>query len=159
MWGAEWPAKVQWHQPFLPPLEPLSSYASRQIFLDIMDDPDSGEESALNDLLDLSGSLPLAVSLMANIALFEGYAGTLHRWQIENTTLLGIKPKTPQEVYLDGKLLQQDLKLQYVGIWHDLSSKDMYAKHHCIYLEEAERMANACLAVNRMVGALSVCDA
>ncbi|KAJ7815630.1 hypothetical protein B0H14DRAFT_3476000 [Mycena olivaceomarginata] len=60
----------------------------KQIFLDIADDPDSGEESALDNLLDLSGSLLLAVSLMANITLFEGYAGTLHHWKIENTPLL-----------------------------------------------------------------------
>ncbi|KAJ7263167.1 hypothetical protein B0H12DRAFT_985967, partial [Mycena haematopus] len=65
---------------------------------------------------------------------------------------MGIKPKTPQEFYLDGKYLQ------YVGIWHDLNSKDMYVEHHRIYLEKAERMANACLAVNRMVGGLSVWD-
>ncbi|KAJ7359747.1 hypothetical protein DFH08DRAFT_734608 [Mycena albidolilacea] len=88
MRGAERPGKVKWHRPFLPPLEPLSSCASRQIFLDIADEPGTGEESALNDLLDLSGSLPLAVSLMANIASFEGYLGTLRRWRIENTTLL-----------------------------------------------------------------------
>ncbi|KAJ7881132.1 P-loop containing nucleoside triphosphate hydrolase protein, partial [Mycena olivaceomarginata] len=88
MRGAERPGKVKWHRPFLPPLEPLSSCASRKIFLDIAEEPDSEEESALNDLLDLSGSLPLAVSLMANIASFEGYSGTLRRWRIENTTLL-----------------------------------------------------------------------
>ncbi|KAJ7089796.1 hypothetical protein B0H15DRAFT_885058, partial [Mycena belliarum] len=33
------------------------------------------------------------------------------------------------------------------------------SKHHRIYLEKAERMSNACLAVNRMVGGLSVWDA
>ncbi|KAJ6529695.1 hypothetical protein B0H19DRAFT_1082805 [Mycena capillaripes] len=52
------------------------------------DDPDAGEESALGDLLDLSGSLFLAASLMANIASFEGYSDTLARWRNENTTLL-----------------------------------------------------------------------
>ncbi|KAJ6447592.1 hypothetical protein C8R47DRAFT_1085236 [Mycena vitilis] len=31
----------------------------------------------------------------------------------------------------------------------------MYAEHHRVNLEKAERMANACLAVNRMVGGLS----
>jgi hypothetical protein len=61
---------------------------------------------------------------------------------------MGIKLSTPQEFYLNGKLLKEALVFQYVGIWHDLNSKDMYAEHHHIYLEKAERMANTCLAVN-----------
>ncbi|KAF8171587.1 hypothetical protein K438DRAFT_192119 [Mycena galopus ATCC 62051] len=89
MRGAERPRNVKWNRPFLPPLEPISLSATRQIFSDIADEPDPGEEeAALNDLLDLSGNLPLAVSLMANIASFEGYSGTLARWQIENIALL-----------------------------------------------------------------------
>ncbi|KAJ7886883.1 hypothetical protein B0H14DRAFT_3127808 [Mycena olivaceomarginata] len=71
MRGAERPGKVKWHCPFLTSLEPLSDSASRQIFLEVADDPGAGEESALRHLLDLSGSLPLAVSLMASIASFE----------------------------------------------------------------------------------------
>ncbi|KAF8144255.1 hypothetical protein K438DRAFT_2029239 [Mycena galopus ATCC 62051] len=88
MRGAERPGKVKWNRPFLSPLDPLPSSASRQIFLEVAEDPKPGEESALDDLLDLSGSLPLVVSLMANIASFEGYSGTLSRWQVENITLL-----------------------------------------------------------------------
>ncbi|KAJ7835104.1 P-loop containing nucleoside triphosphate hydrolase protein, partial [Mycena olivaceomarginata] len=88
MRGAERPGKVKWNRPFLPPLEPLSPCASRQIFIEVADEPDSDEKSALDDLLDLSGSLPLAVSLMANIASFEGYSSTLARWHTESTTLL-----------------------------------------------------------------------
>ncbi|KAJ7895776.1 hypothetical protein B0H13DRAFT_2523690, partial [Mycena leptocephala] len=88
MRGAERPAKVKWNRPFLPPLEPLSPSASRQIFVDVADEPGGGEELALDNLLDLSASLPLAVSLMANIASFEGYSKTLTRWQTENTALL-----------------------------------------------------------------------
>ncbi|KAJ7911276.1 P-loop containing nucleoside triphosphate hydrolase protein, partial [Mycena leptocephala] len=92
MRGAERPGKVKWNRPFLPPLEPLSASASRQIFIDVADEPESGENSALNDLLDLSGSLPLAVSLMASIASFEGYSNTLARWETENTALLSVGP-------------------------------------------------------------------
>ena len=33
---------------------------------------------------------------------------------------MGIKPSTSQEFYLDGKVLEQASKFQYVGIWHDL---------------------------------------
>ncbi|KAJ6489574.1 hypothetical protein C8R47DRAFT_977892 [Mycena vitilis] len=71
---------------------------------------------------------------------------------------MGIKPKIPQEFFLDGKPLQEASKFQYVGIWHDLNAKDMYAEHHRIYIEKAERMSRACLAVARMVGGLSVWD-
>jgi hypothetical protein len=35
----------------------------------------------------------------------------------------------------------------------------MYSEHHRVYVEKAERIVNACLAVNRMVGGLSVWDA
>ncbi|KAF7344831.1 CTLH domain-containing protein [Mycena venus] len=88
MRGAERPTKVKWSRPFLAPLEPLSSSASREIFLAISDEPGSEEESAFDELLDLSDSLPLAVALMAYIASFEGYSATLSRWKIENTALL-----------------------------------------------------------------------
>ncbi|KAJ7452939.1 hypothetical protein FB451DRAFT_676643 [Mycena latifolia] len=88
MRGTERPAKVKWTRPFLPPLEPLTPSASRQIFAEIADGPEIGEESAMEELLDLSGSLPLVISLMASVAAFEGYTSTLSRWKIENTTLL-----------------------------------------------------------------------
>ncbi|KAJ7828977.1 P-loop containing nucleoside triphosphate hydrolase protein, partial [Mycena leptocephala] len=88
MRGAERPGKVKWNRPFLPPLKPLSDSASRKIFVEVADEPHSRENLALNKLLDLSGSLPLAVILMANIASFEGYSRTLVRWQTENTALL-----------------------------------------------------------------------
>ncbi|KAJ7452871.1 P-loop containing nucleoside triphosphate hydrolase protein, partial [Mycena latifolia] len=87
MRGAERPGKVKWTRPFLPPLEPLTPSASRQIFAEIADGPEVGEESALDELLELSGSLPLAISLMASVAAFEGYTSTLSRWKVENTTL------------------------------------------------------------------------
>lgn len=88
MRGAERPARVKWSQPFFPPLKPLSASASRQIFIEVAEEPAKEEESALDELLGLSGSLPLAVSLMANIASLEGYSGALSRWHEENTTLL-----------------------------------------------------------------------
>ncbi|KAJ7813633.1 hypothetical protein B0H13DRAFT_2368582 [Mycena leptocephala] len=71
-------------------LSPGASFpsASRQIFVEVADEPGSGEELAFDHLLDLTGSLPLAVSLMANVASFEGYSSTLARWQTENTSLL-----------------------------------------------------------------------
>ncbi|KAJ7789281.1 hypothetical protein B0H13DRAFT_1936455, partial [Mycena leptocephala] len=60
MRGAQRPGKVKWTRPFLPPLEPLPPSASRQIFVEVADEPGNDEESALDDLLELSDSLPLA---------------------------------------------------------------------------------------------------
>ncbi|KAJ7098233.1 P-loop containing nucleoside triphosphate hydrolase protein [Mycena epipterygia] len=88
MRGAERPSKVRWTRPFLPPLDPLPPAASRQTVVEIADDPSSDEESHLAELLDLSGHLPLAVNIMANVASYEGYSKTLLRWKTEKTALL-----------------------------------------------------------------------
>ncbi|KAJ7142090.1 hypothetical protein C8R43DRAFT_1131082 [Mycena crocata] len=89
MRGAERPAKTKWTRPFLLPLEPISSFAARKTFVDIADDPsEAADEEALTELLDLTGNLPLALTLMANIASFESYAGALARWKTESTGLL-----------------------------------------------------------------------
>jgi hypothetical protein len=88
MRGAEQPGKINWTRPFLPPLEPISALASRQTFIEIADSPMVDEEAALAELIELTGSLPLAVVLMANVASFEGYLGALSRWKTENIALL-----------------------------------------------------------------------
>jgi hypothetical protein len=88
MRGAERPGKVKWTRPFLPPLEPISPVASRQTFIDIAEEPGADEEAALAELMELTGNLPLAVILMANVVSFEGYLGALARWNTENTALL-----------------------------------------------------------------------
>jgi hypothetical protein len=88
MRGAERPGKVKWSRPFLAPLEPISTLASRQTFIDIAEEPMAGDETALEELIELTGNLPLAVALMANVASFEGYIGALSRWNTESTALL-----------------------------------------------------------------------
>ncbi|KAJ7041209.1 hypothetical protein C8F04DRAFT_1391314 [Mycena alexandri] len=88
MRGAERPGKVKWSRPFLPVLEPLSKEAAHQVFVDIADEPNFEDQIAFDKLLDLSGGLPLAASLLASVASFEGYSGTLDRWNVENTSLL-----------------------------------------------------------------------
>ncbi|KAJ7899805.1 hypothetical protein B0H13DRAFT_1459720, partial [Mycena leptocephala] len=88
MRGAERPGNMKWTRPFLPPLEPISSLAAHQTFIEIADKPTVNEEAALAELIELTGSLPLAVVLMAQVASFEGYLGALARWKTENTALL-----------------------------------------------------------------------
>jgi hypothetical protein len=70
MQGGERPAKVKWTQPFLSPLTPLSHSAALQTFIDVADD--THEEDNVNQLLELTGNLPLAISLIACVARAEG---------------------------------------------------------------------------------------
>ncbi|KAJ7279988.1 P-loop containing nucleoside triphosphate hydrolase protein [Mycena rebaudengoi] len=86
MRGAERPAKVKWSHPFLEPLCPLSGFAALQTFLDEADD--FHEEDSVKNLLDLTGNLPLAVSLIASVASYEGCDKALLRWKTESTRML-----------------------------------------------------------------------
>ncbi|KAJ7289526.1 P-loop containing nucleoside triphosphate hydrolase protein [Mycena rebaudengoi] len=84
--GAERPSKVKWTRPFLAPLRPLSNLAAWQTFLDIADDVH--DDSSIKELLELTGNLPLAVSLIASVAGSEGCAQALSRWKLESTWML-----------------------------------------------------------------------
>ncbi|KAJ6579379.1 hypothetical protein B0H10DRAFT_911306 [Mycena sp. CBHHK59/15] len=85
MRGAERPARVKWSRPFLPPLDRLDDMSARQTFLDIVDNIDGDELTAL---LALTDNLPLAITLMANVASFEGGQSVLNRWADETTGVL-----------------------------------------------------------------------
>ncbi|TFK37306.1 hypothetical protein BDQ12DRAFT_713653 [Crucibulum laeve] len=86
MRGLERPSKIPWTRPLFPPLLPLDDYSTRQIFIAISDvsivDPD------LPPLLSLTDNLPLAVTLMANLAAYESCAILLLRWNKETTSLI-----------------------------------------------------------------------
>lgn len=86
MRGTEHPEKVKWSRPFLPPLKPLAYLAALQMFTDIAED--QHDEEKVRELLNLTGHLPLAVSLMANIVAYEGCDYALARWRTENTHIL-----------------------------------------------------------------------
>ncbi|KAJ7290079.1 hypothetical protein C8J57DRAFT_1492825 [Mycena rebaudengoi] len=86
MRGAERPAKVSWSHPFLPPLGPLSASAALQTFVDIADD--THDEDSIRQLLDLTGNLPLVVSLIASVVGSEGCDKALSRWKSESTQML-----------------------------------------------------------------------
>jgi hypothetical protein len=47
---------MKWTRPFLPPLEPISSLAAHQTFIEIADKPTVNEEAALAELIELTGS-------------------------------------------------------------------------------------------------------
>lgn len=86
MRGAERPAKVNWTRPFLAPLKPLSDAAALQTFLDVADD--THDQNDVKKLLELTGNLPLAVSLVASVASSEGCEQALTRWKSESTRML-----------------------------------------------------------------------
>ncbi|KAJ7268546.1 hypothetical protein C8J57DRAFT_1717249 [Mycena rebaudengoi] len=84
--GAEHPSKVKWTRPFLAPLKPLSNVAARQTFIEVADE--GHDDASIKELLELTGNLPLAVSLIASVASSEGCAKALSRWKLESTRML-----------------------------------------------------------------------
>ncbi|KAJ7264293.1 hypothetical protein C8J57DRAFT_1718718 [Mycena rebaudengoi] len=84
--GAERPSKVKWTCPFLAPLQPLSNVAARQTFIEVADE--GHDDASIKELLELTGNLPLAVSLIASVAGSEGCAKALSRWKLESTRML-----------------------------------------------------------------------
>ncbi|KAJ7288724.1 P-loop containing nucleoside triphosphate hydrolase protein, partial [Mycena rebaudengoi] len=86
MRGTERPAKVKWTRPVLVPLDPLSTSAALQTFVDVADD--IHHQDNVKQLLELTGNLPLAVSLIASVASHEGCNQAISRWKSENTHML-----------------------------------------------------------------------
>ncbi|KAJ7240285.1 P-loop containing nucleoside triphosphate hydrolase protein, partial [Mycena rebaudengoi] len=84
--GAERPGNIKWTRPFLAPLAPLSDVAAQQTFLDIADNPQ--DDVSMQELLPLTGNLPLAISLIASVAGSEGCSNALSRWKLESTRML-----------------------------------------------------------------------
>ncbi|KAJ7368844.1 hypothetical protein DFH08DRAFT_762954 [Mycena albidolilacea] len=88
MRGAERPAKVHWTHPFLLPLEPLSDEAAQQTFMDITDNVYAAED--VNQILEFTDNMPLAVDLIAHLSDYEGLSNVLTRWKTEKTALLSV---------------------------------------------------------------------
>lgn len=86
MRGAERPGKIQWTRPFLQPLRTLSSEAARELFADICEPVE--DENQVTQLLKVTDNLPLAVTLIAHLASYEGCESVLERWENESTFLL-----------------------------------------------------------------------
>ncbi|KAJ7930876.1 P-loop containing nucleoside triphosphate hydrolase protein, partial [Mycena leptocephala] len=86
MRGAERPGKVQWSRPFLVPLRRLEQTPARQMFMDIADDRHDPKE--VDQVLLLTDNMPLAISLLANLADAEGCSTVLLRWDKEKTSII-----------------------------------------------------------------------
>ncbi|KAJ7894402.1 hypothetical protein B0H14DRAFT_2559185 [Mycena olivaceomarginata] len=84
--GAERPARVLWTRPFLKALQPLDQEAARLTFADIADSGHNLEE--VDQILSLTGNMPLAISLLAHLVDTEGCSSVLSRWENEKTSLI-----------------------------------------------------------------------
>ncbi|KAJ7609912.1 hypothetical protein FB45DRAFT_804863 [Roridomyces roridus] len=84
--GNERPSGVRWTRPFLPPLGPLSAHAARRMFTDIADEGHDPQE--IDQLLQFTDNMPLAIDLMAHLVAYEGCADILARLETERTALL-----------------------------------------------------------------------
>ncbi|KAJ6592264.1 P-loop containing nucleoside triphosphate hydrolase protein, partial [Mycena vulgaris] len=86
MRGTDRPAPVHRTRPFLPDLKPLTQDAARQTFIDIADEGHDGDD--IDKVLFLTGNLPLAIDLMANLVESESCNSVLARWEEEKTSVL-----------------------------------------------------------------------
>jgi hypothetical protein len=86
MRGAEHPASVRWTRPFLEPLQPLTSEAAYQTFMEITDHVHDAKE--VEKILLLADNMPLAIDLMAHLVDYEGLSTVLNRWDTERTSIL-----------------------------------------------------------------------
>ncbi|KIY42940.1 hypothetical protein FISHEDRAFT_63060 [Fistulina hepatica ATCC 64428] len=86
MRGIERPKGTRWATPALPPLHTLTPTAAREIFLDVSDAP--ADDPHLDEVIYLSGYVPLVVTLLGNLAQVEDCASILESWRLESTSLL-----------------------------------------------------------------------
>ncbi|KAJ7627047.1 P-loop containing nucleoside triphosphate hydrolase protein, partial [Roridomyces roridus] len=86
--GAERPGRINWTRPFLPPLQPLTTEAAMDMFMDIADDVHAPEE--VEQLLRFTDNLPLAVDLMAHLVDSDGCSNVLASLEQEKTNILSL---------------------------------------------------------------------
>ncbi|KZT41835.1 TPR-like protein [Sistotremastrum suecicum HHB10207 ss-3] len=86
MRGAERPANVLWKRPFLPPIPTLDYESTKLTFMAISDTSEADE--GIDALLEVTDRIPLAVTLMANLAQYTPCSELLARWNDEKTAML-----------------------------------------------------------------------
>ncbi|KAJ7263408.1 hypothetical protein C8J57DRAFT_1470733 [Mycena rebaudengoi] len=83
--GSERPRQVRWTRPLLHTLDPLTSSATRDLFLDISDV--APDDPGLDELLAITENLPGAITRMAGLAAFEGCTSLVARWKKDGPAL------------------------------------------------------------------------
>ncbi|KZS91615.1 TPR-like protein [Sistotremastrum niveocremeum HHB9708] len=82
------PLGIKWTRPFLSPLPNLDMKSSQEIFVAISDVPEDDEY--LPRLLQLLDCVPLAITLIANLAQHTSCDELFHRWKEERTGMLSL---------------------------------------------------------------------
>ncbi|KAJ7588831.1 P-loop containing nucleoside triphosphate hydrolase protein, partial [Mycena floridula] len=118
MRGAERPAQVRWSRPFLKPLQPLSISAAQEMFIEISDASQSDPD--LEELLKCTDYLPLAVSLMGNVAEDEGCGAALALWHSESTSLLSKGPDKRSNLQKSIMASLQSTRISSIPAAHEL---------------------------------------
>ncbi|KAJ7067482.1 hypothetical protein C8F01DRAFT_968240, partial [Mycena amicta] len=110
MRGAERPDQVRWTRPFLQALAPLTLEAARQTFRDIAGE--ASNDDPIDELLEFTDNLPLAVNLVAHVADLEGCIETLERLKSQPTAVLsdGLHKRTNLEMSIQLSLSSPRLK-------------------------------------------------
>ncbi|KLO15015.1 hypothetical protein SCHPADRAFT_282676 [Schizopora paradoxa] len=88
--GSERPLGPKWTRPFLPPLQPLDQDSAHSLFRALSDADDADVAGLLRNL----DNVPLAITLMANLAQYEGTKALLKRWEKERVGMLTRGPKS-----------------------------------------------------------------
>lgn len=86
--GTERPAGVNWSAPLSKPILPIHRHASMQLFASISGASADDQLDDVRELLDLLEDVPLAVTLVAQLAESETPRGLLRRWNIESTSMV-----------------------------------------------------------------------
>jgi hypothetical protein len=73
---------------FYLPLQPLSDEAAQKTFMDITDDVYAEEE--MDQILQFTDNMPLAVDLIAHLVNYEGLLNVLNHWDTERTSLISV---------------------------------------------------------------------
>lgn len=121
MRGSERPIGTAWTRPFVPPLMPLDLADARLTFVAISGGPE--DDPYLEKLLNALDNLPLAITLMANLAQSETPEVLLKRWHSENTAMLTRGPKVEHRllsleisiaISLDGPRMRQNPEANFL---------------------------------------------
>ncbi|KZT38892.1 TPR-like protein [Sistotremastrum suecicum HHB10207 ss-3] len=90
--GSERPSNIRWARPFIPPLSGLSPHAAKATFMAISDSQCSDED--IDELLAVLDNIPLAVTLVGNLAQYSLCSELLAKWNEDKTTMVtrGLAP-------------------------------------------------------------------
>ncbi len=112
--GAVRPAAVRWTQPTLPPLEKLGLNAAREAFFAYAGYARAGPDviSQVDRLLTSVDCVPLAISLLGNVAQWEPLPSLIRMWEAESTSFFERAPDRTGSLEVSIKLSLSSARMQ-----------------------------------------------